>query len=66
MSMRGIYEFYRDGFRRMTLGKTLWCVILVKLVVIFVVLRVFFFTPYLQGTDEQKSRTVTAELINRH
>lgn len=66
MSTRGIYELYRDGFRRMTLGKTLWCVILVKLVVIFALLRVFFFTPYLQGTDEQKSRTVTAELINRH
>lgn len=66
MSIRGIYEFYREGFRRMTLGRTLWCIILVKLVVIFVALRVFFFTPYLQGTDEQKSRTVTAELINRH
>ncbi len=50
----------------MTLGRTLWFVILVKLAVIFVVLRLFLFAPYLQGTDEQKSRSVTAELINRH
>lgn len=66
MKIRGIYEFYREGFRRMTLGRTLWFVILVKLAVIFVVLRLFLFAPYLQGTDEQKSRSVTAELINRH
>lgn len=66
MGIRGIYNFYRDGFQRMTLGRTLWCVILVKLVIIFVVLRVFFFAPHLRGTDEQKSRAVAEELTNRH
>ena len=50
----------------MTLGRTLWCIILVKLVVIFAVLRVFFFTPHLQGTAEQKSRAVSAELTERN
>lgn len=66
MGIRGIYRFYRDGFRRMTLGRTLWYVILLKLVIIFAVLRVFFFTPHLQGTDGQKSRAVAEELTNRH
>lgn len=66
MGIRGIYNFYRNGFQRMTLGRTLWCVILVKLVIIFVVLRVFFFAPHLRGTDEQKSRAVAEELTNRH
>ncbi len=66
MSIRGICKFYRDGFQRMTLGRTLWCIILLKLVIIFVVLRVFFMTPYLQGTDEQKSRAVAEELTNRN
>ena len=66
MGIRRIYRFYRDGFRRMTLGRTLWYVILLKLVIIFAVLRVFFFTPHLQGTDEQKSRAVAEELTNRH
>ena len=50
----------------MTLGRTLWCIILLKLAIIFVVLRVFFMTPYLQGTDEQKSRAVAEELTNRN
>lgn len=66
VSIRGIYAFYREGFRSMTLGRTLWCIILVKLVVIFAVLRVFFFTPHLQGTAEQKSRAVSAELTERN
>ncbi len=65
MSIRGIYKFYADGFRRMTLGRMLWCVILLKLVVIFVVLRLFFFTPHLQGTEGEKSRTVAEELTTR-
>ena len=35
-----IYCFYRDGFRQMTWGRTLWWLILVKLFVIFVILKV--------------------------
>ena len=65
VSIRGIWAFYCDGFRRMTLGKVLWTVILVKLVVIFAVLRVFFFTPHLQGSAEEKGRAVSAELTER-
>ena len=65
VNIRGIYAFYRDGFRGMTLGRVLWCIILVKLVVIFAVLRLFFFTPHLRGTPEEKSRMVTAELTER-
>lgn len=49
----------------MTLGRTLWCIILVKLVVIFAVLRVFFFTPHLQGSAEQKGQAVSVELTER-
>ena len=66
VNVRDIYEFYRDGFRGMTLGRALWWIILVKLVVIFAVLRVFFFTPQLQGSAEQKGNAVSAELIERY
>ena len=65
VSIRGIYAFYRDGFRAMTLGRTLWCIILLKLAVIFAVLRLFFFTPHLHGTDHEKARAVSAELTER-
>ena len=43
-----IYDLYYDGFRTMTLGRTLWLVILVKLFVIFVVLKLFFFPNYIK------------------
>ena len=38
-----IGHFYRDGFRQMTWGRTLWIIILVKLFVMFAILRLFFF-----------------------
>jgi hypothetical protein len=37
----------------MTLGRTLWTVILIKLVVIFAVLKVFFFPDYLKEHSEK-------------
>ena len=42
------YDLYYDGFKHMTLGKTLWMVIIVKLVIIFLVLKVFVFPNYLK------------------
>ena len=42
-----IFRFYLDGFRSMTLGKTLWLIILIKLFILFFVLRLFFFSHYL-------------------
>ena len=30
-----IFHLYYDGFRTMTLGKTLWTIILIKLAIIF-------------------------------
>lgn len=61
-----IFEFYRDGFRNMTWGRTLWVIILLKLFVMFVILRIFFFTPYLKGKSEaEKQRYVGTELIER-
>ncbi len=48
----------------MTWGRTLWILILIKLFVMFAILRLFFFQPQLGGlTDEQKSETVGAELL---
>lgn len=58
-----VWCFYRDGFRRMTWGRTLWLIILIKLFVIFVVLRLFFFRPVLAGmSDSQKSDAVATGL----
>ncbi|MGW8223934.1 MAG: DUF4492 domain-containing protein [Syntrophobacteria bacterium] len=44
-----LFKFYIDGFRSMKLGRTLWKIILVKLFVIFAVLKIFLFTNPLQS-----------------
>lgn len=54
-----VWHFYREGFKSMTWGRTLWLIILLKLFVLFVVLRLFFFRPALEGlTEKQKSEQV--------
>ena len=59
-----IYNFYAEGFRQMTWGRPLWWLILLKVVVLFLVLRLFFFEPVLSGkTDEEKMEHVGKELM---
>ncbi len=60
-----ISRFYFDGFRKMTVGKTLWKIILLKLLVIFAVLKLFFFPDFLQtnfSTDQQRADHVIKQL----
>ena len=55
---------YREGFRNMTWGRPLVWLIVLKLVILFAVLRVFFFRPAMSGmTEEQKIETVSDRLI---
>lgn len=57
------WRFYRDGFRNMTWGRTLWVIIIVKLLVLFAVLRLFFFRPALAGlTEAEKQAAVAGKL----
>ena len=60
-----IWNFYADGFRNMTWGRPLWWLILLKVVVLFLVLRLFFFEPVLSGkSDEEKMEHVGRELVS--
>lgn len=47
-----------------SLGRTLWIVVLLKLFIMFAILRVFFFRPALADceTDAQKSMVVIENL----
>ena len=61
-----IWRFYMEGFRSMTLGKTLWAIILIKLFIMFFILRLFFFPNILQqkyDTDEESANQVIENLI---
>ncbi len=62
-----IFRFYYEGFRDMTVGKKLWVIILVKLFIMFAVLRLFFFEDFLGSrfdTDQERSEYVLDELTN--
>ena len=50
-----VIDLYVDGFRHMTIGRTLWAVIIVKLIIIFGVLKLFFFPNYI-GTHAEKGQ----------
>ena len=60
-----VFSFYRDGFRRMGLGRTLWAIILIKLIIMFGVLKIFFFPDYLHdnfNNDMERADHVLTEL----
>ena len=46
--IRNAWLLYYDGFRSMTLGRTLWTIIFIKLFIIFIVLKLFFFPNYIK------------------
>ena len=65
--LRNVIRFYIDGFREMTLGRTLWAIILIKLFVLFAVLKLFFFPDLLAGkSDDKQARHVLENLTTTH
>lgn len=59
--MRKILQFYIEGFKSMTLGRILWVIILIKLFILFFVLKLFFFPDYLKKNfrnDQKRSSHV--------
>ncbi len=61
------FDLYYDGFRSMKLGKTLWAIILIKLFIMFAILKVFFFPNYLKqhANEGQEDDFVATELTDR-
>lgn len=61
-----IWRFYRDGFRNMTWGRPLVWLILLKIFILFAILRVFFFKPAMSGmTDSEKIETVAERIVGQ-
>ena len=66
-TLTAIWQLYRDGFRNMTWGKPLWGLIILKAIILFAILRVFFFQPAMKGlTEEEKSEQVGNRLVKRN
>ena len=63
--INNIIQFYYLGFKNMTVGKNLWTIIIIKLVLLFLVLKVFFFPNFLKThfkTDTERSNYVIEQL----
>ncbi len=60
-----VWDLYYDGFRRMTLGRTLWAIILIKLFVMFAILKVFFFPNYIKqhAQEGQEAEFVATQML---
>ncbi len=66
-TLRRIVRFYLEGFREMTVGRTLWCIILIKLFIMFAVLKLFFFRDPLAGcTDAERRDCLMEQLTDTH
>lgn len=62
------FSMFWEGFKGMTLGKILWTIVIIKLIIMFLILRPFFFPNYLNSKfddEESKADYVRQELIDR-
>ena len=61
-----LFRFYYDGFMTMSAwGRKVWTIIIIKLVIIFAILRLFFFHDFLQrefDNDKQRSEYVLDQI----
>ena len=59
---------YADGFRSMTVGRRLWMIIIIKLAIIFLVFKLFFFHDILEENypdDEARAQAVRTAITGR-
>lgn len=63
-----VLMLYVDGFKNLKVGRILWRVIFIKLLVIFALLKVFIYDKNLSqmGDFEQKSAFVSDNLTHSH
>lgn len=62
-----VFDLYYDGFRNMRLGKTLWLIIGIKLFIIFIILKLFFFPNFISQHSEkgEEADFVATEVLDR-
>lgn len=68
--IRGVIRFYSDGFRNLPhWGRNVWLVILIKLFIMFAILRLFFFPDLLKrdfDNDADRGRHVLEQLTDNN
>lgn len=62
-----VWDLYAGGFREMTVGRRLWAIIIIKLAIMFLVFKLFFFPNKLQeeyDTDAERAAAVRSALTD--
>jgi hypothetical protein len=63
-----VADLYIDGFRNLSgWGRKVWIIIIIKVFIMFAILKVFFFQDFLKTryeNDKQRSEYVLDQLIN--
>ena len=65
-TLKNIVNLYVDGFRNMTLGKTLWTVVLIKLFIMLFILKMLIFNNTIHtefDTNEEKIDFIYKNLL---
>jgi len=69
LTFRKIVDMYVDGFRSMTVGKKLWALIFIKMIIIFGILKVFFFPDVVseraEATGADEADVVRMQILSR-
>lgn len=67
-TLKRVWDLYYEGFKNQSSwGRQVWLVILIKLFIMFFVLKLFFFPNILKtkfSSDEQRSNYVIEQLTN--
>jgi hypothetical protein len=65
--IRSVFNFYVEGFRNMSSwGKRSWLIIILKLFIMFAILKIFFFHNFLDSKfsdDAHKSEYVRNQIL---
>lgn len=63
--LRRVWDLYYDGFRNMTVGRQLWVLIILKVIILFCIIKVLFFPNLLErdyATDAERAQAVRHSL----
>lgn len=63
--IKKVFRFYYEGFRELTWGRSLWLIILVKLFLIFFIMKLFFFSDKIEHkfkAEDEKSLYILENL----
>lgn len=66
--IKNIFIFYKDGFSQMRLGKKLWLIIIIKVFIIFFIIKPLLFPNILNSnykTNSQKAQAVSNKLLKK-